>query len=56
MEMLKRMLKNREENQASITAKRLDRLWVKRQKGSRDSIQVLMFSRISIKSKKSKVS
>jgi len=30
--------------------------WVKRQKGSRDSIQVLMFSRSSIKSKKSKVS
>jgi len=32
MEMLKKMLKNREENQASISAKRLDRLWVKKQK------------------------
>ena len=32
MELLKKMLKSREENQANILAKRLDRLWVKRQK------------------------
>ena len=32
MELLRKMLKNREENQANILAKRLDRLWVKKQK------------------------
>ncbi|CAF0789210.1 unnamed protein product [Brachionus calyciflorus] len=32
MEMLKKMLKDREENQASILAKKLDKLWVKKQK------------------------
>lgn len=32
MEMLKKMLKNREDNQASILAKKLDRLWIKKQK------------------------
>ena len=39
MEMLKKMLKNREENQASILAKRLDRLWVKRQKEKESKIK-----------------
>ena len=32
MELLRKMLKNREENQANILAKRLDRLWTKKQK------------------------
>merc|ERR1719468_1396933 len=32
MEILKKMLKTREENQANILVKRLDRLWVKKQK------------------------
>ena len=41
MEMLKKMLKNREENQASISAKRLDRLWVKKQKEKDSKIKKL---------------
>ena len=32
MELLKKMLKNREENQANILAKRLDRIWTRKQK------------------------
>lgn len=32
MELLKKMLKDREENQAGILAKKLDKLWVKKQK------------------------
>ena len=41
MELLKKMLKNREENQANILAKRLDRLWVKRQKEKEAKIKKL---------------
>jgi hypothetical protein len=32
MELLKKMLKTREENQANILAKRLDRIWTRKQK------------------------
>lgn len=32
MELLKKMLKDREETQANILARRLDRLWEKKQK------------------------
>ncbi len=32
MELLKKMLKDREDNQASIMAKKLDRLWMKKQR------------------------
>ena len=32
MELLKKMLKKREENQQNILVKRLDRIWVKKQK------------------------
>ncbi len=32
MEILKKMLKTREENQANILAKRLDRIWTRKQK------------------------
>lgn len=32
MEILKKMIKDREDNQAGILAKKLDKLWVKKQK------------------------
>jgi len=49
MEMLKKMLKNREENQASISAKRLDRLWVKKQKEKDAKIKKLRSENIKCK-------
>ncbi len=41
MELLKKMLKTREENQASILAKKLDRLWAKKQKEKDHKIKKL---------------
>ena len=50
MELLKKMLKNREENQAGILAKKLDRLWSKRQREKENKIKKLRAE--NIKSKK----
>ena len=41
MDLLKKMLKTREENQANILVKRLDRLWVKKQKEKESKIKKL---------------
>jgi len=41
MELLKKMLKTREENQQNILVKRLDRLWVKKQKEKDSKIKKL---------------
>jgi hypothetical protein len=52
MELLKKMLKTREENQAGILAKKLDRLWAKKQKEKEHKIKKLraenIKSRVSI--------
>ncbi len=39
--MLKKMLKKREDNQASILAKKLDRLWIKKQKEKESKVRQL---------------
>lgn len=39
MELLKKMLKNREDNQANILIKRLDRLWVRKQREKESQIK-----------------
>jgi hypothetical protein len=41
MELLKKMLKTREENQASILTKKLDKLWSKRQREKEHKIKQL---------------
>ena len=46
MEILKKMLKDREENQASILAKRLDRLWAKKQKEKEKRIKKLRIDHV----------
>ena len=48
MELLKKMLKNREKNQANILAKRLDRLWVKKQKDKDIKIKKLRSENIKV--------
>ncbi len=49
MELLKKMLKTREENQASILAKKLDRLWAKRQREKEHKIKKLRAENIKSK-------
>ncbi len=46
MQILKHMLKDREENQANILAKRLDRLWTKKQKEKETKIRKLRYEHI----------
>lgn len=46
MEILKKMLKDREENQANILAKRLDRLWAKKQKEKEKRVKKLRYDHI----------
>jgi hypothetical protein len=46
MEILKKMLKDREENQANILAKRLDRLWAKKQKEKEKRIKKLRIEHV----------
>ena len=50
MEMLKKMLKKREENQANILVKRLDRLWVRKQKEKESQIKKVRNENIKCKS------
>ncbi len=49
MELLKKMLKTREENQANILVKRLDRLWIKKQKEKESKIKKLRTDNIKSK-------
>ncbi len=49
MDLLKKMLKTREENQANILVKRLDRLWVKKQKEKESKIKKLRTDNIKSK-------
>lgn len=53
MELLKKMLKDREENQAGILAKKLDKLWVKKQKEKDAKIKKLRAENIKSIFKKS---
>lgn len=46
MELLKKMLANREENQAGILAKKLDRLWINKQKEKDARIKKLRLENI----------
>jgi hypothetical protein len=46
MQILKHMLKDREENQANILTKRLDRLWTKKQKEKESKIRKLRYEHI----------
>lgn len=46
MELLKKMLKERENNQASILAKKLDRLWLKKQREKEAKIRKLRVENI----------
>jgi hypothetical protein len=51
MEMLKKMLQKREENQANILVKRLDRLWVRKQKEKESQIKKVRNENIKCKLK-----
>ena len=51
MELLKKMLKKREENQANILVKRLDRLWVRKQKEKESQIKKVRNENIKCKTK-----
>ena len=51
MELLKKMLRTREENQASILAKKLDRLWAKRQREKEHKIKKLRAENIKVRSR-----
>lgn len=46
MELLKKMLKERDENQASILTKKLDRLWMKKQREKEARIRKLRVENI----------
>lgn len=49
MEILKKMLKKREDNQANILIKRLDRLWVRKQKEKESQIKKVRSENIKCK-------
>lgn len=46
MDLLKKMLKDREDNQASILAKKLDRLWLKKQREKEAKVRKLRIENI----------
>lgn len=52
MELLKKMLKDREENQAAILAKKLDRLWLKKQREKESKIRKLRIENIKSNEKR----
>jgi hypothetical protein len=54
MELLRKMLANREDNQAGILAKKLDRLWIKKQKEKDSRVKKLRLENIKSERRKKK--